>query len=176
MEMLCTELPKQAKYLQMYKLLGSREITGDDFEELVWHFLTRDTLRSTGLTVPTYFLNGTKAGDINLKFDNYFIVPGHDNIPKPLRKQHVLFRMINDYPRYDFISTDAFIQISISEFTAHNTDSKKIELSFPKQVQKAMKALTGEIHTAAIKKKWYYYHNKERWHPCTNKDNLHHLG
>jgi len=125
LEMYCTELPKQAKYKLMKEQLKNRKISGDDFEELVWHLLIRDTLVGSGISIPSYYLNGTSAGNIDLHFDNYYVIPKPWTIPKFLRNQNVLFRMIDNYPRYDFISLSAFIQTSISDFVSHNQKTKK---------------------------------------------------
>jgi len=125
-----SELPKQAEFVTMIKNLKSKNINTYDFEDLVWKLLICGAVSEKGLKVPTYYLNGKTAGDINLKFDSYYVVTWQNEFPDSLHGQHVLYRMINDYPKFDFTSLQTFIQISKSKFTDHNKGSASIQDAF----------------------------------------------
>jgi len=58
------------------------------------------------------------------------VISWHNEIPDSLQNRQILFRMIEDYPRFDFLSVDAFVQISISEFTKHNSGTASIDIAF----------------------------------------------
>jgi len=127
--MFVNELPKQAEIITMIEKLTSGTIKAGEFEDLVWKLLIRDAINDKGMSVPVYFLNGTSAGNFTLKIDDVSVISWQNEIPDSLQNQHILFRMTDDYPRFDFLSVDAFMQISISEFTKHNTGTASIGIA-----------------------------------------------
>jgi hypothetical protein len=125
-------------------------ISGNDFENLVWALLLRDTFNQGGLTVTPYFLNGKEADPLTLRYSDFFALSDFKSFPRSLRAKPTLVRCLDNHHRWDFASTSAFFQISRSDFQTHNKDEySDISKSFlPKsELEKALQALTGKKPT-----------------------------
>jgi len=145
------------------------------------------------MNLPTYNPKGDPAETINLKFDNYYVVAWQDEFPDSLQNQQVLYRMTDHYPRFDFISLNAFFQISRSTFKDHNKESAQIEKAIQfeffetkfefnekqnqdskqtkdgshSQVAQIMEKLTGKEHLAKIDQGQIILSEKDTGKVCT---------
>jgi hypothetical protein len=120
-------------------------INGNDFEDLVWHLLLRDSFQPGGLSVTPYYLNGKPADVLSLNYTEFLSLDEMTSFPPSLCTKPALVHCLGDYPRWDFVSTSAFFQISRSDFQTHNKDSANISLSFNlnSELDSALLALTG---------------------------------
>lgn len=125
-------------------------ISGNDFENLVWALLLRDSFKVGGLTVTPYFLNGTKAEPLTLHYSDFFALTDFELFPRSLITKPTLVRCLDNHPRWDFASKLAFFQISRSDFQIHNKEKySNISKSFQpdSELEKALQALTGKKPT-----------------------------
>jgi hypothetical protein len=103
----------------------------DGFECLIWSLLLRDAITKKKLTFQPYYLNGTKAVEkMELSFQQFANLEKDRNVPPTYLSQNILYRPWDNFPRWDFVSSSCFFQVSISAFNVHNRDSAKIDLSF----------------------------------------------
>lgn len=121
-------------------------INGNDFEDLVWHLLLRDTFVPGGLSVTPYYLNGKLADELTLRYTDFLSLEQMASFPKSLRTKQVLVHCLREHPRWDFVSSSACFQISRSDFQTHNKDQyANISLSFQSnsELVTALTVLTG---------------------------------
>jgi hypothetical protein len=105
----------------------------DGFECLIWSLLLRDAIMKKKLTFQPYYLNGTKAAEkMELSFQQFANLEKDRHVPPTYLSQNILYRPWNNFPRWDFVSSSCFFQVSISTFDVHNSDRAKIDLSFGK--------------------------------------------
>jgi hypothetical protein len=65
-----------------------------------------------------------------LEFQQFANLERDRCVPPSYRDQRVLFRPWSGFPRWDFVSNDCFIQVSLSPFGDHNVGTAKLDLSF----------------------------------------------
>ncbi|RHZ81939.1 hypothetical protein Glove_116g8 [Diversispora epigaea] len=122
--------PAQKALLKMYTSFDLPEnvknqlkignLNGDQFEEALFNRLVSRC--NTTIQLNTTDLNNNNRNVITLQFNDYGLIkpsqlslgPGNDK---------VLGRGFNRYPRFDYMLGPIFIQVSISNFTSHNSKS-----------------------------------------------------
>ncbi|CAG8625059.1 1541_t:CDS:2, partial [Ambispora leptoticha] len=93
-------------------------LTGEQFEEALFNRLVCKC--NTTIQLKTTDLNNNNSNVITLQFNDYDLIknsqlslgPGNDK---------VLGRGFDRYPRFDYMLGPIFIQVSISDFTSHNS-------------------------------------------------------
>ena len=111
------------------RIHSMRGVKGDDFEDLVWHLLTRDGVLDER-SVPCCYLNGESAGDLLLNWDDFYVLPHGQSPPLSFQDRSMLYRLPPGAPRWDFAAPNMLLQVSRSNFGVHNKESADISLSF----------------------------------------------
>ena len=122
--------PAQKALLNMYMSFDIPEniknqlrignITGDQFEEALFHRLVRKC--NTTIQLNTTDLNNNNRSVLTLDFNDYGLIRS-PNLSLGSGKENVLGRGFDRYPRFDFMLGPIFIQVSISDFASHNSKS-----------------------------------------------------
>jgi hypothetical protein len=137
--------------------------SGDEFERMVWSLLIRDTvLHGNKLMVQPYYLNGEPAPKMELSFQCFDSLDKERSVPESYKSHSVLFRPWKGFPRWDFVSSTCFFQVSISAFSDHNKDSATIDKSFGECDENRKHDDTGDKQT--------FPNNKEIFSLITGQD------
>ncbi|KAF9097655.1 hypothetical protein BGX27_000925, partial [Mortierella sp. AM989] len=102
------------------------------------------------------YLNNKNQQSISLEFDEWgTIKPGDVPLGPDFKK--TLSLGYEGYPRFDYMLGPIFIQVSMSDFAKHNTDSARIQLAFqrgeknePNQIETYLDHMFGPGHSARI--------------------------
>ncbi|KAG0274613.1 hypothetical protein BGZ95_009617 [Linnemannia exigua] len=147
--------PAQKALLELLKTLPLPEDTesGDDFETALCHQLI---CANKPVLLNATDLNGKNPTIISLDVSHcdtiqdrrWSLGRGHDR---------VLARGYKGYPRFDFMLELIFIQVSVSDFGTHNTDSAHLSKTFDirdangrNQIEHYLNELYGPGHPAKI--------------------------
>jgi hypothetical protein len=105
-------------------VIAANNLTGEMFEDVLFTSLLKC---SPPVVLNATNLNGTKVAPVKMNFSRYTLL-------QPNRIQSigadVLVRFYAGYPRFDFALGYTFFQVSISNFTTHNTGSADILKAF----------------------------------------------
>ncbi|KAF8650915.1 hypothetical protein AX16_005040 [Volvariella volvacea WC 439] len=103
------------------------QLRGDEFEEVLFRQLLKHSAK--GIAFETTDLNGNRVTDVHIQFKHFYFLEKDELAPQPQHGQS-LVRGFAGYPRFDFMLGRMFIQLSLSPFDKHNTDSARIDLAF----------------------------------------------
>ncbi|CAG8642695.1 7392_t:CDS:1, partial [Diversispora eburnea] len=118
------------------------ELTGDQFEEALFNrFVCRS---NTTTLLEATDLNNRPTSPVKIMFEDYAVIknsglslgPGYDK---------VLGRGFNGYPRFDYMLGPMFIQVSISDFQAHNKAQSNIKNAFKRPMDRLSSISISQI-------------------------------
>ena len=109
------------------------------FEEALFNRLVSRSNTTTLLQATD--LNNGKTSPVRIEFEDYAIIK-KPNLSLGSGCDKVLCRGFDGYPRFDFMLGPIFIQVSISSFTRHNSESSK-------NIKKAFKPMLSQAGITA---------------------------
>ena len=131
----------------LYEKIGRMNtLKGEDFEDLVWHLITRDGVVNSN-SIPCYYLNGKPAALLQFDWSDFYTLE-EDDPPLVFRDQNILYRCPPGFPRWDFLAHNVLIQVSKSTFDKHNTGSADISKSFQNDAFEIIHLL-NRLHSGA---------------------------
>ncbi|CAG8474931.1 9704_t:CDS:1 [Paraglomus occultum] len=107
--------------------IKSGQLTSDEFEETLFRQLLK--YGAKGIAFKATDLNGTKITDVHIQFKHFYFLEKGELAPGSQHAQSLIHGFVH-YPRFDFMLGRMFIQLSLSRFDKHNTDSAMIDLAF----------------------------------------------
>ncbi|KAF9433406.1 hypothetical protein BGZ76_009497 [Entomortierella beljakovae] len=121
------------------KRLHTGNLDGKDFEMVFFHAII---CANKPVMLKSTDLNGRNENVIELDFKDYGVISRAEVHFLGQTKDTHLSHGYENYPRFDFMIGPIFIQVSVSEFGAHNKESQ----DFRKAFQRPYKDIFGGVH------------------------------
>jgi hypothetical protein len=124
--------------------LAQDKMDGNQFEDALFQQL----MRFPNVVLETTDIAGKNKFDLHLDIKSFELL----NKQPGKYRDDVLVRCYKGYPRFDFILGYIFLQVSISDFVAHDTGYAKIELAFDRkdgnrnQIEAYLDSVYGGTH------------------------------
>jgi len=130
--------------------LARDNLDGPQFEDALFQQL----MRLSDVTLRTTDIAGKHEMDMRFKITRFELLQ-QPPVNYGTDGMDILIRCYKGYPRFDFILGYTFIQVSVSDFAKHNTDSAVIDFAFKRngaknQIEDYLDAMFGGTHSAVI--------------------------